>query len=425
MYHIKRTLFLLSICLVSSPLFAQDYLLLSGTVIDAKTKDPLPYATVGVANKHIGTITNLSGAFALYLPDSLKTDTILVSFLGYESNSLPVAKFRAKGNKIKLKPILTEIGEVIVKPFTPLEVIERVIENYDSNYAQTPFIAKGFYLQEIIENDKFIDFIEAFVDIYTPPFHDTNDCQARLIQGRTRDDLGEIQFMKRFAEEKLEKKIRKAERKGDTIDSTANAGIQVMFGGPQRIISDDMIRQINNIYDKKTLRKFNFTFESNTFFAGRELYVIRCITKRPYNHMNIDARLYIDKESFALAKIKADMTVDIPAVAKPFLRLYRIKINDIKLNSDNEYRYLAGKWYPSKTIMTGYFDLHKKYKGKYIEHSIVEVQNAFVTTDIQEENVVPFKEDELLTDDPLSEQLGTYNPEFWKNRNRIEYKVKN
>ena len=404
-------------------LLSQEYLNVSGLIIDQKTRKPLPYASIGIANRHEGTISNQNGFFSMYLVDSLLNDTLIINYLGYESFIAPIDQLEGKNNQIKLRPVSTRIEEVVIRPLTPEDILERVKENYSINYPQNPFIAEGFYLQEIIENDIYIDFVEAYVDIYNPPYNDTSKCHARLVQGRTREDLGDIQFLKRLAEKQYEKQVRKALRKGDTIDTVATPSIQIIFGGPQSIAEEANIRNINNFYDKKTFKKFNYIFEENTWFAGRELYVIRAKSKRKIDHASIDAQLFIDKESYALVILKADMNFDIPAVLKPVLSLLRIKLHGIQMSQNVEYKMVNNRWYPHKTITTGYFEGTKKYKGKYEEYSYTTIKKAFVATDIQNKDVKPFPEEELLTDKPLREQIGEYEPTFWQNRTKIEYQI--
>lgn len=414
-------LWVLSLLLTCSTTFSQATYILNGEIIDAKTKKPLPYASVGIAGLHLGTITNGKGKFTLYVPDSLNQDTLQVNYLGYHPFSTPVSKIANKSVKIKLKPTSTEIGEVIVRPLNPLEVIERVRQNYDDNYPSHPFITKGFYLQEIIENEQYVDFIEAYIDIYDPGFSDTNTCQARIIQGRTKENLTNIQFLKRFAEQKQAKAEKKAERKGDTLESDRDPGVYIDFGGPLSIASNDNIRNLQNFLDEKSLKKYTFNFEKNTFFAGRELIVIRAKSKKAIDGMLIDAQLYVDKESFALVIIKTDLTIKIPAYLKPFLKIYRIKLYELNINQQIEYRLVDNHWYPNKNLSFAYFDAQKKYKGKYLERSKINVKKAFTSTDIEYRNIMPFDSTMTITKEPLHDQLGDYEPSFWENRNKIEY----
>lgn len=77
-----------TLLLCSTSLIAQVY---QGTVVDAQTKRPLPYANIGIKGKSIGGITDGTGAFAIDISKADKTDSLIVSYLGYKSVSFYVA----------------------------------------------------------------------------------------------------------------------------------------------------------------------------------------------------------------------------------------------------------------------------------------------------------------------------------------------
>lgn len=85
----------LLIFLFSNILLSQT---ISGKVIDSKTKEPLPYANLSVLNTKTGTSTNENGSYVLGLKNSSSTDTLLVSYLGYQSVKFPLSKFKASNN---------------------------------------------------------------------------------------------------------------------------------------------------------------------------------------------------------------------------------------------------------------------------------------------------------------------------------------
>lgn len=402
-------------------IFAQNQLVIEGEIKDALTKNSLPYGSIAVVNQYTGTVSNSEGFFRLYLPDSLLRDSIQINYLGYHSYKASVAELQGKKTTFSLKPALTPIEAVTIKPYSPEELIRLVMENLEQNYSQEAFITKGFYLQELVENDQYIDFVEAFIDLYTPPFQDTSQCKARLIQGRSRDDLGEIQFMKRFAEKKSNKEQKKATRKGKDPDSVAVQAIQVNFSGPNSLTSIDNIRQFQKYYQQGYLKKFNLKFEKNTSIGGRETYVVRCISKRPIDHVNADVRLYIDKASYALVMYHSVLVPKIPVLLKPVFKLYRLSVEDLRVFEETEYRLVKNKWYPAKTIVELEGEATKKYSGNYTEHSKGYVRKAFVVTDVETKAIKPFSKEECLTNEPFDKQLGEYNPEFWQNRNKIEY----
>lgn len=62
---------------------------LYGTVRSAE--GPLPFATLGIAGKTVGTISNEYGQFELSIPDSLIKDSLTISYVGYEMQKLQIS----------------------------------------------------------------------------------------------------------------------------------------------------------------------------------------------------------------------------------------------------------------------------------------------------------------------------------------------
>jgi ferric enterobactin receptor len=68
-----------------------------GQIIDAKDKDPLPYANVMIKGTKRGTVSDSSGLFA-FLDVSENKDTLEVHYIGYASKEIPA--FMSSGKKI-------------------------------------------------------------------------------------------------------------------------------------------------------------------------------------------------------------------------------------------------------------------------------------------------------------------------------------
>src|SRR6188768_1189336 len=64
--------------------FAQIF---KGHVSDKNTSAPLPYASLGVKGKSIGTIANEQGDFTLDLSKANSGDSIIISYIGYTSKA--------------------------------------------------------------------------------------------------------------------------------------------------------------------------------------------------------------------------------------------------------------------------------------------------------------------------------------------------
>jgi len=59
------------------------YLSLAGTLVDGQSRDPIPYASIYVKGKAIGTTTNDEGKFLFHVPSAFQQDTLIISVIGY------------------------------------------------------------------------------------------------------------------------------------------------------------------------------------------------------------------------------------------------------------------------------------------------------------------------------------------------------
>jgi pimeloyl-ACP methyl ester carboxylesterase len=87
---------------------------LRGTVLDAGTRQPVPFASVGVAGQPFGTVADSAGRFRFLLPDSV-AGPVLVSCVGYATQRVPVAALQAESS-IPLQPLAQQLGAVTVRP---------------------------------------------------------------------------------------------------------------------------------------------------------------------------------------------------------------------------------------------------------------------------------------------------------------------
>ena len=120
---------------------------LTARVIDSTSQQPIPYATVLLANKK-GVITNEEGRFSLQVDNTIKeTDSLFISCMGYETVAKPLNQFNEQ--IIILRPKAIELNDVFVsnKNYTAEEIIDKVKENLNKNY-DTNLSRKRIFLRQ-------------------------------------------------------------------------------------------------------------------------------------------------------------------------------------------------------------------------------------------------------------------------------------
>ena len=127
---------------------------ITGKVVDAESKEPLPGASVFAQNTTKGTITDSSGSFSLYLDKG--GYELIISFSGYESQTM-VVEGEAREFMIDLKKADNSMDEVIIKSSNEVAdgwekygsfFLERFLGSTpfaDSCYLENPEVLKFFY----------------------------------------------------------------------------------------------------------------------------------------------------------------------------------------------------------------------------------------------------------------------------------------
>ncbi len=80
---------------------------LTGIVVDAQTDEPVPLATIGVAELGRGAVCDMKGAFSIDIPLS-RIASLIVRSVGYESLTLQVSPETKVGLAIKLTKSLLD-----------------------------------------------------------------------------------------------------------------------------------------------------------------------------------------------------------------------------------------------------------------------------------------------------------------------------
>jgi hypothetical protein len=89
---------------------------ITGRVVDEKTQDPIPFASINLRDEQTGALTNEYGYFQLAMPTKVTEDSIIVMALGYRRTAL----FVKRGANME---------EVIIKlPKQPIELSTVKIE---------------------------------------------------------------------------------------------------------------------------------------------------------------------------------------------------------------------------------------------------------------------------------------------------------
>nr|WP_299487428.1 carboxypeptidase-like regulatory domain-containing protein [uncultured Allomuricauda sp.] len=273
---IRTSTFYLSILFVfsSSFIFGQKAVFtIKGQLLDSESKQPIPFASIYLKDKPIGTTTNTEGYFIFHIPDKLKTTVVVVSAMGYTSIERKSISF-SRDTELSLAPQINQLDEVLVggratKVLKAKEIVKKAYKNIAVNYPMEPYFLEGFVRDLQKENETYVEYLECAIKFKYQGVQVKKEPEVELLGVRTNS------FSQRHPWNE------NSERKNSIID----------------LIEDDFIRfDYGPILGKK-----GWKYE----IAGIESYDNRLVYKisgmdEPFQK----AVLYIDTETFAFVRVE-------------------------------------------------------------------------------------------------------------------------
>jgi len=157
-----------------------------GKVVDAKTNEPLSFVNIQLKGTKVGTITDLNGNYKIETKE--KSDSIIASFVGYQSQAKKIYVGRFQTINFSLEPSSIELPEITVqtkkrkhqKDTLALEILDKILENKHRNdiekldyYEYETYNKVQFDINNLSDKffkNKFLkqfDFVKKYIDTST------------------------------------------------------------------------------------------------------------------------------------------------------------------------------------------------------------------------------------------------------------------
>ncbi len=365
--------------------------LLTGVVKDHSSLIPLAYISVSLKDHFIGTTTNENGEFDFYIPDSITVDTLIVNSLGYKPVYYALDKID-KTLSIEMQSNSFELKEVTIRPLSAEDYIRLAMRYVKMNYPDKPFVSDGYFRRKVLENKQVINFDEAIVKTYYPDYQDTVKNQHQLLLYRKAEEK-EIAFMKEkreSKERKKEAKIEKDKANGKTLteeQKKEKKTIADMFGGPDKILALDVLKEEPDFLDTTKLKDFEYSFGAATTYQGNEVVVINFKSDGKVDHVRTDGKIYIDLNSYAIVNVDFSAEFVIPLMYRPVIFLAGYSISNPQFQQKVSYQEVNNHWYPQSFQFNVQVKLEREYWFKKNDVSDIFVAGLFAINKIETENL--------------------------------------
>jgi len=375
---------------------------IAGEIMDSKNDKLIPNADIYLMNCNKSVVANNKGAFRFNIPRSSFNDKLIISALGYYSDTITVSTLeKAKRNLIHIKLIkennesipLDDVVVVAAKNSKSLSV-DKIIKNarlrIKDNYCQSPYNQKFFFRSQTEKEDSIVFNEEATINTYNPNgIKASNDAVSNF--------YGELlQF-----------------RNATKNTSQENWGGIGYLGV---IIFRNILLSTSNVLYQTS--SFDLKKESVVVYNGRKVYVISFTNHAPDVFStgfgnpppkSATGFIYIDAESFAVLKFEHYVVLhpDRPNDGENVIIESTHKITET-------YKSVDGKYFINYC--------NEKVENNYLAKSdrkLLRVLNY--SYDLMSEDINT-KEVKIITRPIDRLKLGVEpkeDPEYWKNNNFI------
>jgi len=354
---------------------------LSATVQDIQSQETLPFASVGIKGKSIGTITNLQGQFDFHFPAEYRNDILVISMLGYQNFEAPIwSLLDSKITVIPMTRSTTVLKEVEVRDsLNGGEILQLALARIDQNYPMNPFLLKGFYRDVKKVGGTYIALLEAAVEIYDDNYSEPRN-KSKL---RERVKLLEV-------------------RKSLGYDNKFTA----YFG--QKNLLEDLLLHNNIRYRQIELQKdlfANTKREADSYYNGRETFVLS-------NKVGFNLKMYVDKDDYSISHLQFEISGDNDERKKNLVSKFVSYEKTIDFKRFNDKMYLN---YISVTSHEKWYDP----ATNELQFETELVQNLLVN-EVEPNTQAHISSTEKMRNYGLQYQDYPYNKPFWDNYNVIK-----
>ena len=297
---------------------AQIVYTVTGLVTDARTGEPVPFASVAVAGRRVGALTDERGRYVINA--KILSDSIAVSSMGYATKRIAINPERtAQSVDIKLTPAGTALQEVTVRAGE--NPAWRVLRQVRKNRALNDRKRLSAY-----ENDSYVKTEIAITNVSArmrrnPLMKRVNEAMSKhdsIIdeQGRRLLPILVSESVSRFYfrtnPDRKREDVRKTRIKGVAVD---DAGLSSQLLGGSNLVSQNFYDNYIPILGKDFASPigdnwknwYEFFLADTTHIGDHVCYEIQFDPKRPED-LVFTGKAWIDTTTFALCQIETHIS---------------------------------------------------------------------------------------------------------------------
>jgi hypothetical protein len=372
-------------------------ILVKGYIYDNENKAIMPFATIGIPEENIGTISNADGYFTLKVPASFSGSSLVVSHMGYMSQRIPIQLINEQQIDIYLNRRIISIQEVIIRYIDPKSIVEKAMDQREINNSREPVYTTSFYREGVQKNNRYISYSEAVFKVYKSSYTlSENNDQVKLLKSRKIQDPNP----------------------NDTVFLKLKAGVL-------SALQLDIVKCVPGFLDFSDPVAYTYTYSDLVSYNANDAYSITFVQKEGIQDALYKGTVYVDKESFAI--LGADFEINPAFIDKAAEELIlkksrRLNVKLEKINYSISYALYNGKYYMKHLCCD------MQLKTRLRRHMVSDNFSTFLelaTCHIDTANVIKFAKQEVIKPNVVFSD-APYNTDnaFWGDYNIIAPEAK-
>ena len=384
----RYVLILLLLIHAFSAICQVEYITISGKILDEESGEPLSFASIGLENSSLGTISNTQGEFDFHLPLTMISRNLIINMLGYEPFRKPFDSFsKTDLNIINMQKSTTMLDEVIiVDSLSGGDILRIALARIEQNYPMSEYSMKGFYRDIKKVNGEYISLLEAALEIYDKDYSEPRNplkLRERVGLKEVRKSLNyEYAFKKYF---------------------------------DQYNLLEELLLENNIKYRSFTSEPAfyeNLKRENNSNIGSSNVYKLELFADRGYQ-----LTIYIDTDDYGIHKLiykNGDGNVPLEEINHSGKRVENLMHQEKSI----EFNKFEDKYYLK------YLQVKTNFKWINMNNNTVEAETELfqelLINQVNTENPVWISTSDKMKRYGLQYQDLPYNKEFWDNYNVIK-----
>lgn len=292
-----------------------------GYILDAATRQPVPFAAVSVLRSALGTVSNAEGRFQLVVPPAHAADSVVLNCVGYAPSRL-VLRAGAEPIRLLLRPQAVQLQAVAVVGYTPQTLLKQALRTTHARLL-SPVLLHSYYREFVRVNGAYTKFADGLVDY-------------RLVVNPRRPDKPAIQVRINASRARV---VTAARSRFEDLPSVID--VEHAASGYER---EPEVH--SNYLDSTDFAFYNYELRESVSPVEEPFYVISFVpTTHDADHLQ-QGTVRIDKQTLCLRAIDSELAPALlPYAEEHALLMVHAKENGLRKHV--EYRQLAGGCYLS------------------------------------------------------------------------------